>query len=498
MINFALIAWPILTFILARALPWQNALITSLIGGYLLLPERGGLDLPLLPPFEKDTIPCIVLFILALILKPNEPDPHTSTPQDATALRGWIPKSGIGQILLGLVILGALLTALTNPDPLRFPGSPRVIPGLSFYDGLSMIVTSVGVILPILLGRKYLGDPKGNRRLLVLLVILALFYSLLALVEVRLSPQMNRWVYGFFPHSWEQHVRGGGRFRPLVFLQHGLLLAIFFAMAVMAAFGMARADPRHRMRWLFAGVWLLAVLILSNSLGAALIAIALLPVVLFLTLQLQLLMAGVIAILVLFYPFVRGAGLIPTGQIVQVVSEYNNSRALSLQYRLRHEDQLLGRANERPLFGWGRYGRNRLYTDEGVGLSVVDGAWIVTIGQRGWFGYLGEFGLLCVPLILFALRRRRYDVDQATVALCLVLAANMIDMIPNSGRSPVTWLVVGALLGRLERGAATSPASEEQVADGGDASGLTLTPEFASPYTRQNVLHERKIPLRKS
>lgn len=494
MINFALIFWPILTFILARAVPWQNALIASLIGGYLLLPERGGLDLPLLPPFEKDTIPCLVLFFIALILKPND----VSTSTTIAALKSWAPKSAIGIILMSFVVFGALLTAVTNSDPLRFAASSVSIPGLTLYDGFSMIVTSVGMILPILLGRKYLSDTKGHQLLLLGLVVWALFYSLLALVEARLSPQMNHWVYGFFPHSWQQHVRGGSGFRPLVFLKHGLLLAIFFAMAAMAAFGMSRINTQHRLRWLFAGAWLMMTIILSNSLGAALIAIALLPVVLLFSLQLQLLAAGLIAALVLFYPLIRGAGLVPANQIVQVVSQYNTGRALSLQFRLSHEDKLLERANERPLFGWGQRGRNRVFDETGRNTSVVDGAWIVTIGQRGWVGYLGEFGLLSVPLLLFALRRRRYNVGQATAALCLVLAANMIDMIPNSGRSPITWLIVGALLGRLERGTTTSSAQARTSTIEESQDGLNLTPSPLSPYTRQSAVHRRRPTLRKS
>lgn len=490
MISFALFAWPVLTLILARTLPWPNALVASLIGGYLLLPERGGFDLPLLPPLEKDTIPCMVLFLLALVLRPGQHQSFAAhAPAPAfTVLTGWLPRSATGLGLLAMMVAGAFLTALTNGDPLRFPDTSFSIPGLSLYDGASTIVRSLAVILPILLGRKYLADAKAHRVLLIGLVVAGLGYSLLAVVEARLSPQMNRWVYGFFPHSWHQHVRDGG-FRPLVFLNHGLLLAIFFAMTVVAAFGLSRADPANRMRWLLAGGWLMLTLILCNSLGAAVIAVAILPIVLLLTIRLQLLIAGLIAASVLFYPLLRSEGLVPMNQIVALASSYDVRRGGSLNVRVQNEDALLARASERPLFGWGPYGRNRIYDDAGRDQSIVDGAWIVVIGQGGWLGYLSVFGLLCLPLILLAMRRGRYDVDQATAALCLILAANLIDMIPNSGRSPITWLIVGALLGRLELGRVAAPVAQSPVAGAPEDPVPGQKPAIS--YTRQSVVHQR-------
>ncbi len=36
----------------------------------------------------------------------------------------------------------------------------------------------------------------------------------------------------------------------------------------------------------------------------------------------------------------------------------------------------------------------------------------------------------------------------ATAGLCLILAANLIDLIPNATLTPITWLVTGAIMGR--------------------------------------------------
>ena len=498
MITVALVGWPIIMIILARTLPWQNAVIASLIGGYLLLPTQGGFDLPLLPPVEKDTLPSLVMFILALTMGPAASTHRTS--ETYSVQKGWLPKSAVGRVLLFMFVVGMLLTAITNSDPIRFSETAYFVPGLSLHDGFSVVVRSVGMIVPILLGRKYLGDPQGHRMLLIGLVVAGLGYSLLALIEARLSPQMNNWVYGFFPHQWAQHVRDGG-FRPLVFLEHGLLLAIFFAMTILAAIGLYRSETQKRGRWLLAAAWLFGTLVLCNTTGALLIVLVLAPIVFLLKTRAQILIASLIAMLVLSYPLVRGANLVPTNSILAMIEPFSDQRMRSLRFRFENEDALLERANERPLFGWGSFGRNRVYDEGGRDQSTVDGAWIFAIGQGGWVGYIAEFGLLSIPLILFALGRRRYDLDQATAVLCLVLAANMIDMLPNAGRSPITWLIVGAILGRLEIGRMALPAAagSEPVLAKKKRRQLALarkqtSPETrqASPYTRQPKHHARK------
>jgi hypothetical protein len=192
------------------------------------------------------------------------------------------------------------------------------------------------------------------------------------------------------------------------------------------------------------------VLFLSKTLGAVIIAICLFPAVLFLPTRLQLLVAAFVAAIALAYPMLRGADIIPTDRLVDIASQISVERAASLEFRFRHEDALLEKAAERPLFGWGGWGRYRIFDENGIDRTVSDGQWIITIGAWGWVGYLARFGLLCVPLLILAIQAKRYQIDLATSGLCLVLAANVIDLLPNSGLTPLTWMCVGALLGRLE------------------------------------------------
>jgi hypothetical protein len=451
MTSLALIVWPVLTLLLVFRLPFAQAAMISLVGGYLLLPTEGGWNAPLLPGLNKNTIPSLTLLVLALLFY-REPSRSRvgDVPGTPCALPGWIPRSPLAIIGLFMIVAGAFMTALTNGDPLVY--GPNVRRGLNLYDGASMALTWMTILIPLLLGRKFFAHPDAHGLLLRGLAIAGAAYTLLALYEIRMSPRINSMVYGFFPHDWQQHIRPGG-WRPIVFMNHGLQLAIFFTMATLAAFGASRiVKPALRVRYMLGGGWILGTLVLSNSFGAAVIAVLLLPVILFLGTRLQLVCAAVVAGMVLFYPMLRGADLVPTGAIVSMASNVHADRAASLQFRVNNEDLLLAHAFERPLFGWGIESRSRIFDDRGRDSVVTDGFWIVVIGQSGWVGYLAQFGLMTLPIILLAFFMRRYEISYGTAILAVVLAAALIDLIPNGFRSPISLLVAGALWGRWELG----------------------------------------------
>lgn len=317
-----------------------------------------------------------------------------------------------------------------------------------------------------------------------------------------MSPQLNRIVYDFFPHNWNQHVRGDG-FRPLVFLMHGLALAIFLSKTVLAAFGSSRFETGSRKTfYLLAGGWLLVTLVLSNSLGALLITLVLLPLLFLIGTRGQLVAAASIAVITLTYPMLRNADVVPTERLVSLAAEIDEGRSMSLAFRFEQEDLLLEHARERPLFGWGTFGRNRLYDARGRDISTTDGLWVITFGKSGWAGYLAEFGLLTIPLVLLALRARRSQIEPETAILALVLAAHLIDLLPNGFMSPITWLIAGALLGRLEYERVETPEPDDLARAGPRAAayarGALAMPQAApgrggsAPlYSRQTSRHSR-------
>jgi hypothetical protein len=473
--TIALIAWPVLTLFLVLRLSFQQAVLISLLGGFLLLPVEGGFDLPLLPGFHKDSIPALTLLLLALLLHRQKArdggSEVSSTPQE---LPGWLPRSTLAIGGLLMLVLGAQMTALTNGDSLVY--GPTVIRGLNPYDGGSIALTGMTMLIPLFLGRKFFAYPEGHLLLLRGLAIGGVAYSLLALYEVRMSPQLSNMVYGFFPHDWRQHVRSGG-WRPVVFMEHGLQLAIFFAMAGLAAFGASRlVQAGKRTPYMLAGAWILGTLLLSNSLGATVIAFAFLPVVLLLNARLQVLCAALVAGMLVLYPMLRSADVVPTDRLVSMAAQIDPDRASSLQFRFNNEDLLLDHMRDRPVFGWGINSRHRLFNERGQDIVVTDGFWIITIGEGGWVGYLAQFGLLTLPIILLAFAMRRYEVSSVTAILAVVLVATLINLIPNGHLSPVTVLVAGALWGRWELGRITE-----------------TVPEQAAPEPRRGVAYAREI-----
>jgi hypothetical protein len=132
----------------------------------------------------------------------------------------------------------------------------------------------------------------------------------------------------------------------------------------------------------------------------------------------------------------------------------SDNRAESLNTRLTQEDRLVRHASTRFYFGWGRWGRSRVYDEwTGKDVSITDGRWIIILGQFGLVGFLAEFGLLALTVFraASALRFVRSAKDGVFLsALALIVAINLVDLLPNSSLSPWTWLLAGGLLGRAE------------------------------------------------
>lgn len=292
------------------------------------------------------------------------------------------------------------------------------------------------------------------RDIMSTLVVAGLIYSVPMFIEIRMSPQINVWVYGFFQHDFIQMVRYGG-YRPMVFLPHGLWAAFFALMAFVAATAMWRyGEAQRRALYMLATGYLGVLLVMCKSAAALIYGIILLPVVRLLSLRQQLLIAATLAMIAALYPALRGAGLVPIDEIMAQAEAISPDRAASLLFRLNNEDALLARATERPWFGWGYWGRNQIHDPvTGEVTSTTDGRWIIVIGMMGWAGYLAEFGLLSFSIVLLwrTSLRRGVEVSPFAGPVALILGFNMVDMLPNATLIPFTWLLAGALLGYAER-----------------------------------------------
>lgn len=451
-----LVLWPVITAMLYQRLDPARALIWTILAGYLILPPaQAVINLPVVPDLDKTSIPSLAALAMTVWMLRERVS--------------MLPESGVGKGLIALFVLSPFATVLTNGDPIIFVQDQ--IQGMAIYDSVAAVANKAIAILPLFLARKYLATPEAMRAILVALVAAGLLYSLPMLLETRLSPVVNIWVYGFFQHDFFQTIRFGG-YRPMVFLPHGLWAAFFAAMCVLAALVFFReARPEARPRWLLALGYLALVLFACKSVGPILYVAAVAPLIMFAGRKAQVMVAAVLAVVVVTYPLLRGAHLLPLDEVIRMATTFNAERGQSFEYRVINEELLLDHAAERPWFGWGGYARNLLHDPiSGQTTTIGDGAWIILLTINGWLGYIAQFGLLALPLLGLAREARLQGPAVLTRPVCavaLIFAANLADLLPNATLIPFTWLMAGALLGHAEALAAarrTAPSGAPAAA----------------------------------
>ncbi|MEM6472645.1 MAG: O-antigen ligase domain-containing protein [Planctomycetota bacterium] len=326
--------------------------------------------------------------------------------------------------------------------------------GLGIYDGLSAIVhQTITWGLPYLIGRVVYRKASDLVPLVSSILFCGVLYVPLCLWEVRMSPQLHASLYGFHQHSFAQTIRFGG-WRPTVFMQHGLQVSLWMSSCFVIAFAL----------WLFRGkkrfgsmpVILIAcalgtVLVLCKSLGALVLAATAVGCLLVCR-QLRIsLPVMFLASFVPAYALTRVSGVVSGDTAVQLVrTAINEDKAESLQFRLINENMLISRAMERPLFGWGGWGRNRVRDEAGNDMSVTDGLWIITLGINGFVGLCSLYGMLLLGPVrnLCSLRVRdlsSHPEKAAALGLAAVCILHAIDSMPNAMVIPVFAVASGAL-----------------------------------------------------
>jgi glycosyltransferase involved in cell wall biosynthesis len=345
--------------------------------------------------------------------------------------------------------------------------------GLGVKDGIvSSLEYSLTWGVPWLLGRIHFADRDGRRALALAIVTGALLYVPLCLWEFRFSPQLHYTLYGYQQHSFLQTKRGLF-WRPMVFMDHGLMVGLWMASATLVAVKLWRSGVEPtRLRLLppWATVAALAVTaILCQSVGALFLLVLGLAAT---ALRRRPRTAWLLAVLLAFpsaYAVARLTGALPREVVCAVAEDLPSERVHSLDYRLKNEERFIARALEQPLFGWGGWSRSHVASEDGKDVAVADGLWVVLIGRNGLFGVASMLLVFLVPGVVFVLRvrpRAWNEPDHApTVALAAVVALFAIDCMFNAMVNPVYVLAMGALAGlSRERSSATSGSTERSTA----------------------------------
>lgn len=459
----AILGWPLFGLLIfaSQKDPKQGAVLSILLG-FLFLPSGVGIDLPGVPAIDRDNIVSLTL-LGALIFGGRAKMPL---------------KVGVTFYMLAILIymVSPVFTAMTNGDSLA--AGERIIPGMRVYDGLSASIGEALRLVPLFIGYWMITSVRDQRMMLTMIVIAGLCYSLLLLIEIRLSPQIHKWVYGF-QSSAVVGAERGGFFRPKAFLFNGLIAAFFTLTVVIAAVAIW-GDDRLRMkqgmdrlarlkpRWFgFAAAYLTMILVVSQSMGALMFGLAVIPAMILLKPRRQILIAVMITTLAFSYPVLRALDLVPHESLVAGASTISERRAESLAARFYHEEQMLNHGLERPMLGWGNWGRNRIYDARGIDRTLSDGYWVIILGTRGIIGYLANYIVFVAPIYLFwllTLRRKKMEVSPITAGICLTLSVNFLDFVPNAPLTPLTWLFIGALLRHIKESSTESVGTDRSAA----------------------------------
>jgi hypothetical protein len=420
-----ILLWPIIAILLYKRFDTVTATFWTIVGGYMFLPVRTAIDLPMVPAIGKDEISAIAAFIGCRFIK-----------NEKIALFGG---NTVQKSLIFLLLILPFINVFFNMAPM-FDGRSW-IKGLTSYDAASQVIAQYLNLLPFVIAISIVKSSDDLEKIVRLLVIAGLIYSILILVEIRLSPQLHTWIYGFFPHSFAQQIRMGG-FRAVVFMGHGLLVAIFcFVCVCAAAIQLKIGKQNEKVRNVYIFLFLVAILILQKSVGAIGMGLVIGCSILFLYRSQQVLIIKVIVAIFFLYPTFSILNLVPYDAIVSFINDFSADRAQSTNYRFTNEIELMQHAYQKLFIGWGGWGRNQFYN------NVTDGYWLIIYGMYGSIYFYALFSLFIMGAVNGVSKTSTKKNEQIVyLGLSLILAGVLFDQIQNASLgSSWFWFLSGLL-----------------------------------------------------
>jgi len=436
LVSLLMYGWIPITVYLFTRFPPQRAMLVSFIVATLFLPEAS-FQLPGIGSFTKITSACFGIMLATLIYDPGR-------------FSSW--KPGWFDLPILVLCLWVIPSQLSN--------------------GLSPFSPTIGQTLtwgmPYFLGRIYLNNLAGLRQLAIGIFMGGLSYVPLCLFEIRMSPQLHQWVYGFVPRTdFSQTIRLGG-YRPTVFMEHGLAVGMWMMAATLTGVWLWQSGVIKKL-WNIPISWLVMALSITFALVKSTGAYIYFAVGLIILLVGKWFRTAVLLFLVIFgissYLYLGATGEFYT--IPQVVSFVNNSlnqvgddasadRSGSYAFRIQNEEFLSRKARQRMIFGWGDSGANRVADPKtGQDISVTDSLWIIIFGTRGIVGLISFAALFLLPAASFCLLRYpastwSHPKVGSVAVLAVVITMYLLDCCLNALPNPVFLLASGGISGLLQ------------------------------------------------
>ena len=417
-----LAAWVPVILALFAILPARRAVIASFLFGYLFLPDMN-IVFHTLPDVNKVSLTAFGVILGSLIF-------------DGGRLFAVRPR--LIDLACLVLCFCPVVTSLTN--------------GLGLMDGLD---ASINLIFrwgfAYWIGRAYFTDWEGMRELALGIILGGLVYAPLCWWEIRMSPQLHGQIYGWLFQSFRTDSNLFG-YRPNVFLADGLTVTMFMGMTALLAFWFWLVSaPRHLfgvpMGWI--ALFLIVTTIFCKAFGGMVLMGSGMGALMAVKYSRTKVAVLILMLIGPAYMITRSTGDWSGNRLVELIGYYSETRAQSFGFRLHNEDLLAAKALQQPWFGWGGWSRSHVFDEWGKDLTIVDGLWIILLGEHGIVG-LASFCLMVLGSAYLLWKRipTRYWIDAACaapVALAVVITLYVIDGLANATFNPVASLAVGAV-----------------------------------------------------
>jgi O-antigen ligase len=287
-----------------------------------------------------------------------------------------------------------------------------------------------------------------------------MIYIPLVLFEVRMSPQLSSKVYGIFPHSFLQHIRYGG-YRPIVFMNHGLMVSLWMAAATVAVFWLWRSKRQKKVAGIpiaWATIAIIISTVLCKSANGWIYTSVGIACFYYYRRKKSTSLFRLLLLLIPLYITFRLLDIISIEELQLYAGKlFDTQRIESLTTRLIQEQLFGARAMERSIFGWGGYGRGwpvDPYTGAKL-IDLIDSLWVIFLSTNGFVGLISAFGALAIgPWRIFTFYRKpssknRIDDQESSriyaVVLSLIVSFFLLDSLLNAMVSPIYILCAGGL-----------------------------------------------------
>lgn len=423
-VYLAMFGYPLVVLLMFATVNSRRAVLFSMLGAWMFLP-MAGFEVPGLPDVTKMSITCVSVFVATIFFDPTRFMNFRWSWWDLPTM-GWI-----------------------------FAPIPScVLSGFGAYEGISGALDhSIGWGFPYFIGRLYFSDVDSLRELAISFFIGGVVYLPLVLFEVRMSPQLHTWVYGYYQHSWLQTVRGGG-FRPTLFMQHGLAVAMFMATASISGTYVWYQKKLNPIVFIPAWTMVFGVIVgtlLCKSAYSIMLMIACIgTLIVSERLRTKWVLFG-FALIPLMYMMARTFGNWNAQVLRDLASTFGTERLESLEVRLESEDALWRWVQGNLAFGRGRLESLMDAPREIYGRFIPDGFWLIALGKYGFFGLISQFAMLLSPCFPYLVRFPTKQVFSkrfsGATCLYLIVISYALDNLLNAMLNPMYLLAVGGLVG---------------------------------------------------